>query len=635
MRQLKWSISFIFMGIFFFGTTQNKKMFPDDFGNQGTIEFSGEYVDSLLPEKGKYSLKWRDKIKDTLITYFASGTLLDHSPQGAWRWEEAGWDYQIEPGKTITPDFYIQGIHSVWEGSFLEGQPNGLWRFGKGAPSVNPRSTKTPLRIQAEFKEGKFINSFSIQDHRNSKALISIEGKCNDNGIAEGKWDFIFFDNGERIEESRTYDRGILIEIITTKNDISDTIDFHRYVFELETIKDSMNTVIVGERDFASDGTYNKSQQLYKTYIHDEFLCGWSHPHFQYSVKRIAPIFKRLAYPLSNEEILNRTKTQLITESLKQKIDEHLHLGNVNIHRNRNKELDIAISYLEHAQQQLKIIDSLIECSFDPAFIYSERHHGSLKPIYLSINQQSKVNGITYPEERGALPVLPEKQDVFDIFLELKQFTENIEDTLASKMELIQSNFILLRREGELLILENQMAEKLTILDSIYRASEGFADHVHSYWINTFLKDKLQQYTETNEYETALNYGQKLLLKMYHLETWQGEWKMIDSLDAIVRNSYTQFGYNPYTGAYDIELPIKRRFTEAIITKLIPWLNKEMRAITEWDEFLASYQQLQLIKEYLIDFSSKKERADNRVERRIRKESDPEKMLRIFMNHMD
>ena len=615
---------------------QKTKYFEDRFGVQGTITYSGSWSDTLLPEKGKYSLKWRDIIDDTLTSFASTGSLKSHLPHGFWTWEEAGWDYTVETGRTIVPDFKAKGLHAFWQGGFSNGLPNGNWLYGFGEPIVNPKSKKTPLRISTVFNNGLFNGKFEVHDNTNEDLPVKITGFCNKEGVAEGKWIFEFKDyDGKLVEEIRVYNQGVLLKIITNSKSKSDTLDFYMTAQKMSLISEDNNQVIIGEQKFSYDGEWSESQELYKHYIHEHFLCGWSHLAFPYKVRRIAPIFKRLAFPLSEEEIQTRENIEKEIDVLDSIIKEKLNLGNVTINRNRSEELDLAISTLEQAQKRIIVIKDFVTHSYAPEFIYNDRKHGGLKNWLMKINETARVKGVAYPESHYQLKTIQLKTDLFTVFESIYNVVEALKNETAIHIKQVEKSFKALSREGELKKLENKLSDDLVELDSLYKNKGGIGEHIREYWINNYFKKHLQIYAQTDDYEKAKGLSKSLLTKMDSLVSWSDQWSKIDSLELTLKESYINFAYNPYTGDHDIELPIKKRFIDNVLKTLIPWMKEQLIKAEEWEEFKANYRQIMTVRNYLIQFASKDNRQDRRVERRLRREDQPDKILKVFINHME
>ena len=632
MKQL--TVIFLFIWLAISANAQKTKTVTDRFGVQGIISYSGTYYDSILPEKNKFELKWRNIFDDTLTTFSTQGTLKNHKPHGKWLWEEAGWDYIIEPSKTIYPSFQMEGLHHVWQGSFVNGVVSGDWIYGLGKPTVNLRSSKTPLLIKTKYKNGKPVGAFSVADNRNEEAPVFITGQCDEKGVATGKWKFNFYVNNEKIIENRIYDQGLLIEIQRETSQSKDTMTFYVVKEQISTLSDSNQMVIIGNKNFSTDGEYSESQALFAKYMHDYFLCGWKLPAFKFNVEREAPGFKRLAYPLSLDEQNIRTEIELLLTTLYNQVGGQLKKGNLFINRNRSHELDLAVAVFEQAEKRLAVIDSFVRHSYRPDFIYYDRKNGDLKPWLRKINETRKVQGVAFPENIIHFAQLKEKKDVYTVFKTILDDLVALNKYLTPHLNQIEQSFKAMKREGELQKMEALMTKDLKQLDRLYSEMDGIGKHIREYWIQHYFNLQVQQYAQTDDYKTAKKLGKSLLIKMDSLVAWADTWEFIDNINKHLTESYINFAYNPYTGDHDIELPIKKRCINNVKEVLVPYLIKNIEEAENWETFTESLVQFNEVIEMLVDFAHREERAARRIERKIRKEDQPEKIIRLLTNYM-
>lgn len=626
-------IAILFSTIAFFAFTQQTTTFQDQFGKQGAVRHQGEWNDSILPKEGRFDLKWRTELNnDSLITYLAKGRLKDHRPTGEWSWEEAGWDYTIEIGNSILPEFNTRGLHRVWKGAFREGVPHGKWIYGQGEPVLRPERSNTPLKIEATFKNGVLSGAFKINDKRSEDDVV-ISGFTDTKGIASGTWKFNYFSEKEQQlkTETRIYVKGILTTRILNK----DTIIYHDAVEKLKLIEQGDTAIVLGEERFLSDDVISRGAKLLSGYMNAHFLEGWELEIFPYDFVRHPPIYKRFAYPLNENELSKRTHINSETEKLLAEVNLHLSKGNVYINRSRSKELDIAISALETAAERLRIIDSLITFSHTTDFLYLDRKNGGLIDWASELEKTSSFQGVAYPEQKADFQHLDLGQNEWAVFDLSKVLIEDLQKELPPFFTQVDKSFEALNREGELNALENKMVDELKMLDSLYTDKKNFGAYVHEYWIDTYLSEQIKKYANTDNYEKALELGNNLIRKMGYLLDSHQEWGMIATIQKDLSESYTNYAYNPYNGEHDIELPIKRRFIQNVKAKMIPWMTENIENAEEWDQFKAHWIAFKEMRIYLIEFAQMNKRPDRRIERKLRREDDPERMYRLFYSYME
>lgn len=626
-------ISILFSTSFLCVFAQQTTTFEDQFGKQGVVSHEGTWSDSLLPKEGRFDLKWRSTLNnDSLITYLAKGRLSDHMPSGSWTWEEASWDYTVEIGNSILPEFSTTGIHHIWKGAFKAGVPHGKWIYGQGSPILRIERRDTPLRIEVGFKNGVVNGEVIINDKRSDNEIV-ITGHTDANGIVTGTWEFNYFcEVSQQVTtEIRKYNNGILTERILNR----DTIVYLDAISKLKQIQEGDSSIVLGEKKYLKDIEESKGVELLSEYMNEYFLKGWKLDIFSYDFVRHPLFYKRFAYPLNENELAKRLTIKTSIEDLINQVKTHLSKGNVYINRSRSKELDLAISALEIAIERLKIIDSLVGFSHLPDFIYLDRRNGGLIDWASELQKTTVFKGIVYPEYQDSfqeIDLIQNEWKVFELSIEL---LENLKKQLPAYFNQVNKSFEALNREGELQALENKMMQELKMLDSLYIDKKNFEEHIHQYWIYTFLTEQIKEYANTDDYEDALMLGNKLTKKMEYLLEWNEEWEMINTIQKDLKESYINYAYNPYNGEHDIQLPIKKRFIVNVQSKMIPWMIAELENAKEWDEFKTQWDEFKLMRNYLIKFAQINDRSDRRLERKIRREDSPERIYKLFFNHME
>lgn len=616
---------------------QQTQFFRDDFGLQGEYTCKGEMTDSLKLKNGHFTLKWREILQDTLATYHINGQFKNYLQSGLWTWELAGWDYTIEPGKSIKPSFNLSGIHEVWRGSFTNGLPNGSWVYAYGSPEVNINSSKVPIRIEVSYEDGRLSGSFKMHD--SSKEFpIKITGSCSKDGIADGVWRFEYNQFDAAVIEDRTYSKGVLTHVKTTSSNplFQSEKTFDRNMDYLARIRGGdSGTISIGSVDFSVDGYDDFSGALLSYYFNHHLHKEWELSTFPYKQNGTSPIFKRFCFPLSDAEVSIRTSITQTSDAIQEKITEAFGLGNILINRKRSLELDVSISYLEKARQQLVVLDSILIMSFEDEFIYHDRINGDLKHLLKEINQYA----LTYPENYVAEPIeLPKiqlKRDIYDFFQILKEFTDELDREIVQHIDVLQSNAIAIRKESEIRTLESKLENDWLTLDSLYAQAEGLGEHIFSYWIKFYLSNKIRDYAKIDDYEIAIKKGNTLLNQMDSLVVWYDRVVSIDSFIYRIDDYYKQMAYNPYTGKYDISLPLKRRFVTLLKTAILPHLMEELIIQEKWSAFEQNFALIDAFREETIRFAFLNEKQDARIEKRLRKESNPNKFVRIFLDYME
>lgn len=633
IRQLKYTLFICLLP--FLSNAQSVNTIEDDMGIKGKIRYSGVYSDTTLPKQGPIEIRWREIVNNTLTTYRIQGQTKNYQPVGKWIWEEAKWSHTINVGNSIQPEFKAKGERMKWEANFHEGIPDGKWSLTIDSIHSNGNSFGRLVRIDMNYFKGKPSGFISMEDNIGSNKL-RLKGQCDTNGIATGTWSFTYsIQNGSQIKEERVYQKGLLTErrigdgITKTITKIEHTMNF----LEKENRKEGITGTRIGDQLFQQDELGGIVTELFHENMHAYFLKGWLLSTFPFEVVRYVPAFKRLEYPLTEEELNDFNQCRQLVQKQKQEIETVL-AGNISIHRARNAELDTTISFLQLNYNRLNCIDSLLTRVEHPFFTYKNRYKQGISHWIADVNQFQSAKGEVFDSlSVKILPVIV-TSDSLHIFKELIAILEQNEVTFPNYYQTIENAHISVKQEGELKELEDKIILRLANQQSFYSDKTGVYSLINNKWIKTEIPVLLQKYAQTDEYENALIIGHKILTRLDSLEKWHQQVELINNAPDLLKARYTYLAYNPYTGATDISMTVKKRFLNATLTYLWPYLLNEIEQENDWNQWAILWNRHIAIFNYLLEFSGREDAASKRVDKRVRQEKKPEKMLRIIEHHM-
>lgn len=617
-------------------SAQNKKEFTDIYGLKGRITFAGEWADEHLPESGPYRLQWREVNFDTLQTYSVAGRIRSYLPHGAWTWDEARWEYSIEPDQGgLAPVFQTEGTQRSWKGSFDKGTAQGKWSYALGDAPLQSSFINAPLRIDAELRQGRMVNKFSVTDRR-TPSNIEITGYCDALGVADKTWTFRYIQDSLPVLAKLTYHSGILIQRSLKLGDSEAiTLTFSDRIDILAADGGNEAEVGIGPHEFQVDELSGRPGEMLAYYMNEHFLQGWELEQFAFEPRRLAPVFKKLQYRLSATDSAYRDTAQMRITDLRQAIEERFEGRNLEIKRARSAELDLSIAVLQRALQLADSMEQILVYSREPLFTYQNRNAGALSHYFDSLKVQGMAQGEVYEEATDSL-FDDEAQAVRSSFFgQLDAMSAKLERKVKVYLPQLDKIFAEMRKEGELRDLEALMESRLTGLDSLYAPLEGLGRQVGDTWVNGYLSAEVRAYAKIDDYQEAMATASALLARMDSLIAWSGQWKEIDNTTRDLEEGYKYFAYNPYTGDRDIELSVKSRFRRQVQEVLLPYIEGELKTAETWDEFEALRATSAQLRKELLRFAFMDERADQRLERRLRRENQPERLLRQFLGYME
>lgn len=599
---------------------QKIKVFEDESGKKGEYRFSGIYSDTTLPKQGSVDIRWRDNDNNQLKTYRVKGQTQDYLPVGKWVWEEAEWDYEINIGASINPSFNATGKRMKWEGNFVAGKPDGKWGFTLDSVSNTGKSNGNLIKIEIQFKKGVPSGTIVLEDNFNANNL-KVRGICDENGIATGNWNYSYKNsNGIQIKEDRLYQKGVLIEVKTPEGILK---------FEKNRLLTNKEGVRIGNLNFTQDEYGGIVSELYHENLSQYFQKGWKLEVFPFDFERKMPVFKRIEYLLQPNEVEDILISRQLLQKQKNEIEELLS-GNISIHRSRSGELDTTISFLQLQLTRLNYIDSVLNRTDLPFFTYKNRYGSDARKWLNGLNELCFAKGEFYDSLVVELPKIHSLTDSIFIFHLFKNCLIKNEETFTKYYKAIEDAHISVEREGELQELENKIVVKYEKQQTFYQNKKGISETIHSSWVVPLL----WEYIRTDGYEDALMVGHNVLIQLDSLQSWQSKVDIFDAMPEVLKANYTYLAYNPYTGNNDIPIVNKKRFITTVLTNLWPYLLNEIKVEYSWDRWGVLWNRQFEIFNYLMDFSSKDDAHSKRVNRRVRKEKKPERILKIILHQL-
>lgn len=612
---------------------QKIKRFEDKYGLQGTIAYQGSWSDSILPSSGSYELKWRELKADTIFTYLAKGQLKQHLPEGIWRWEQASLHFDISPGQTVKPQFNSFGKYEIWTGTFHKGIPQKRWLYALGNENMSPNGQGAEIKIEAELLDGRLIRNFKVTD-LNRK--VEISGYANFEGIAEKTWVFTYETNEGKLVEKRSYDRGILIvkEIFNEEGLVNKKI-FEDQIAHLLNLKNTEGKIKIGEKTFIHDAEKNTAMELYEQYLYGYFSKGWVLEKFPHDVSLSTPTFRQLEYPLSTQELDQLESIQKSIDSLRNAFETRFNYGNLSLIRGRSDRIDLAVAFLEHANQRLFLIDSLLVFTSDDSFTYLDRSSGALLPWLKKINQDTYFEGEIYREKTDSLFSISENLYANLVIEGILASMKHLEKQSTAYLLQVDRSMSNIKRESQLKEIEDKLAGDLIKIDSAYSGKAGIAAWVLRKWGKDFMKEQLILYSQLNDVEEAKGFANSLQSKIDSLLDWSDQWMRLDDIQNTLRKGYVSMVMNPFTGKYDMELKLKPRFLKHVEEILLPYMFEDIVSANNWEDFCRKRQELYKIKNGLLEFALEDDKNAQKIERRMRKEQSGERMLKLFLSYLD
>jgi hypothetical protein len=625
------------MPIFIHAQKEKEHQIFDKFGLQGRVFYSGEWNENQLPQKGAYKLIWRNLSCDTIQTFFANGKTLNHLPTGVWQWQEGIWHSNYAPGSTIYPELKSSGLIYSWNGSFTKGLPHGAWQFTADSSSAN-EITHNIASGKANFNEGILSGKFSLETTRNGQVLELI-GETDKKGLIHGSFTISVTTGDTLISKiNHTYQNGLYLntveEVFVKGKMMSQTKSFgHQSKLFLDKNSPNPYPIELSDSLFTTDNfeTIDSVMPLVLVALTEFIQGGWQLESFPYTFDKRGPYFKKLIYPFTIEEKEQINNINQKVETLLEKVDQRLVYRNLLLSRSASADVDIAIGHVELTAKKLNQINVLLAEAEQPSYVFKFRHDANFaKNWLLPLVTDDLITGEFF-DTLSPYPV-PNNFEL-PVFELLTQYIFEIESSVDKHLFRVDSAYETRKREVEIELLEDELSKKIALLETTYQNATGFALYVRNRWIQEFLYQQVSEYSSVNEFFEQKQRITSILLKADTLLALYATWQILDAASQTLQENYTQFEYNPFNGKFDIEKRKKRRFYNRISGTWLPWMDAEMQRIDDWNEWLAFVSTYKSKVQCLIDFANHEDNAAQRLEKRVRDERSPEKILKSLQNY--
>lgn len=623
--------------IFIHAQKEKEHQIFDEFGLQGRVFYSGELNVNQLPQKGVYKLIWRDLRGDTIQTFFTNGKTQNHLPTGVWQWQEGIWHSSYAPGLTIYPELKSSGLIYSWSGSFNKGLPHGAWQFTADSSSAN-EATRNIASGRANFIEGILSGTFSLKTTRNGQVLELI-GETDKKGLINGSFT-ISVTTGDTLisKTSHTYQNGLYLntveEVFVKGKMMSQTKSFgHQSKLFLDKNSPNPYPIELSDSLFTTNNfeTIDSVMPLALVALAEFIQGGWQLEAFPYTFEKRGPYFKKLIYPFTiveKEQISNINKK---VEVLLEKVDQRLVYRNLLLSRSASADVDIAIGHVELTAKKLNQIKTLLAETEQTAYLFKFRHDANFAQNWLLPLVADDLITAEFFDTLSPYPV-PSKFEL-PVFELLTQYIFELESSVGQHLFRVDSAYESRKHEVEIELLEDELSKKITLLETTYQNATGVALFVRNRWIQEFLYQQVSDYNSVTEFSEQKQSITSILLKADTLLALFSTWQILDAAPQTLQENYTQFEYNPFNGKFDIEKRKKRRFYNRISGTWLPYMDAKMYQIDDWKEWLAFVATYKSKIQCLIDFANHEDNAAQRLEKRVRDERSPEKILKSLQSY--
>jgi hypothetical protein len=619
-----------------------------------TVDKDGNHIKSGI-------FSYRNEFFDNdnkLIQRHFSGNYTNGLKSGKWNYSNHVYDINLI---TVTEKLQlkadINGVRTRLEGNYVNGKAHGQWKFEE-QKIKNEREIGVMDVTTLNFKDGRMVGSFRYRSLQVDN-LVNVEGRFNDDHFMHGKWVLEYITDSIPIREFRTYENGFLLDlriIHVLKDSVLTDITYNRVREKLENINSGEPDLPyqVGDRYFGflfDDGfpelSSYKISQLQGNKILEKAITPITARRISglnlEGIEALLPgATRRFVYTYTEAESNALSETSQKLQHYISYIDGVINNPTLTLHRQRSDTLAFTYKFLANTLDKLNILKENVALLESDEFKYQSRN------TYFAngIEGVHRVDTIRYTfdeEERVRLfdndvSIRDEAGIVFNLqaYVDVKANTiERLAPFVSASITEIERDLINTRTEQNILLHIDSVTAVFNVdrgINSVDQYNIPLTRTLVSLYDNyqRKLDSKMQEYSTASEFEIRQAAAMNIIeMSQIYIDAYQQLGVLPRRLE-VLNQSYMKLSYNPYMDTYDIPTRIKRNIYTASILYLIPYIQNQVVNAEDYREIPSHLTTLEQTFDRLLEISELEDSATKSMERRLRRENNPERIKRIL-----
>jgi hypothetical protein len=598
------------------------------------------------------------KDENTFIQRDFSGKYKDGLKEGKWVYLNNTFDINI---RTVTVGLQLladlNGSRSKLEGNYREGKAHGPWKL-EVQEIKDGRVVGIAQKANLNFNDGKMVGDYYFEDADEDYPL-KVRGSYSEDHFFDGEWVLEYVADSIPIIERRFYDNGFLLklELHDKQNDIT------LFDLEYEMVRERLSRARAGEEDLGyaignrrfgflfDDGfpdfsekevgqsSGNEILHRVKGIIADREIEGLNLPGI---LELQAGGTRRFEYTYSTAEQqalenLDQDLSQYISD-----IQKFVNNSTLALNRQRSDSLAFTFKFLDNTLNKFIVLQENVEMLQSEEFKYQSKETFFQDGIE-GIKKQDTIT-YTYDDE--------ERVRVFDnevsvrngagIIFNIQKYVERRQAVVDQMDPFVRQQIKEIERDMVSQQLEDEMLMIIDSVSAVYNIERGMNQMdeqgipLRPSLIDLYevyqrrLDSKMQEYSNVEGFENKQEIGLSILeLSQIYIEAYQAVGRIPEYIETLDQ-AYTKLSYNPYMDRYDIATRIKRNIYFAAVDYLIPGLRNAIVHAEDFREIPSSKKDLEESVERLIEISKLPDSETRSIERRLRRETRPDRILRLL-----
>ncbi|MCH8515132.1 MAG: hypothetical protein LAT68_02285 [Cyclobacteriaceae bacterium] len=592
--------------------------FTDTAGDKGVANYGFRLLegDSILTGRFDFLSQRKDSLSPRVIFHKrAEGNYSSNLKSGFWRYEQGYFEVDVLGIEQLRAQTSTTGELLKVEGRMSEGNAVGLWSLSKA--SIRDGSNQEIVQsAEAVFEEGFLKGSFKFKEEVDT-INYRIEGQFSEGGFFDGTWFLTYDFEGQRYEEERIYDEGILIEVfnvIVGKPEPVYNIRYRDAESKLKAVRAGADTINFKLSDetfdpFFDDGyrrTMNeeKAQRMALPIIErslDAFF-NENRPYFSLpGINQFSGGFtRRFEYVYPPEDAKKTVEIGQRLVDLEILYDSLKNDRVFRINKERTDSMAFAYAYMNWLSLRLDQIRRYIDLETVDAFRFEDRYSYYNKGLPGFIRFDTIK--YTFEDSRRAvsLDMGVSVNSGVDFVSQLDHYKDSLVSYSLKVNAFVSRELDAIRMETLTADLQDQMIQYVDSADLLYlpfknqeirreRSGLGLISRdrsirseigqsLHDYFLTERRRRLINEYSRLESDYQKQQKANELIQMMQVLIEVHPFVARIDAMPNNLDEAFTRYSYNPFLEGQDMESRIKRRIYQRGVEQLLSHLLEELRS---------------------------------------------------------
>lgn len=596
------------------------------------------------------------------VLYSFDGSYLNDKRDGRWSYEMQKLNLSIEGISSFKANMRLEGLHTLLKGNHSKGLMSGKWNMELSEVSGGRKKAAYAM-AQMSFQNGIGTGGF-IYDNRSATQNERISGQFDAEGNLDGKWQFRYTEGDIAIIEYREYAEGFLfhLEKREQKTDtLIERIAYNDVIVKFRASTDTsaeVGTMVKGEKRFdfhfnngyreddrklrAQDGGNAVLQSIIDLIKAQSGLINLRGRGIEIQMASTRRF--RFLYENNEDSIAN-----LLHAAIKKEIAAADSLRNSpSLRINRIKDDSIATFYhfLPIYKTRLEEIDSSLNYITSGKFDYEFRDNYFKKGM-LSTCRVDTIK-FTFDGDKIMIPfgiekcvkrpesLLSQIETYVDALIDWKKsYLSDIEPKLLlyakfARIEDFDKRILTLKDSMETVYLGVPITE---LSDMLYKKVKTDMDEFTGSIYERFGFEKLnmllKEYTEEADPNVKIEIGSRIERLLENLIAIEEDVRRVNDIPRRLDVAYTRYSPNPFFPR-DIESRVKQHIYSRGAEVVFPKLIRDINRSNSIAEVRAGLNMIFALEERMLELAEREDEDVNRLNSRMRRESQPERIKRLM-----